>query len=208
MDRALEKEEAEQNGDMAAVQAIQSRIDALDARASELDRRRSQSIVAINWINQRNRDAMKDAILSGNVEVDTTSQDDPFTRKNARLKPVPGKDKSAMSSSKEHHNEQEGYAPKTEPTIAEKPSSKTPQKVSKVFSSGNISRKVDDLFSAHDFDVDLDIAIPAVHPPMVPTSSIDSLDSSHRSSSSSHPLLSSGSRPISLEDYKRRRGLL
>lgn len=29
---------------------------------------------------------MKDAILSGQVHVDISSQDDPFTRKNARMK--------------------------------------------------------------------------------------------------------------------------
>lgn len=50
------------------------------------ERRRSQSIRGISWINQRNRQAIKEAILSGQLHVETTSQDDPFTRKNARMK--------------------------------------------------------------------------------------------------------------------------
>lgn len=50
------------------------------------ERRRSQSIRGISWINQRNRQAIKEAILSGQVHIETSSQDDPFTRKNARMK--------------------------------------------------------------------------------------------------------------------------
>ncbi|VDK28568.1 unnamed protein product [Gongylonema pulchrum] len=94
-------QEAEQYGDVENVKKLQQQIDDLESRATELDRRRSQSVRAINWINQRNRQAIKDAVLSGQIQIETSSQDDPFTRKNARMKPVSGKDKLAQQSSDE-----------------------------------------------------------------------------------------------------------
>lgn len=50
------------------------------------ERRRTQSTRGISWINQRNRQAMKDAVFSGQLHIEASSEYDPFTRKNARTK--------------------------------------------------------------------------------------------------------------------------
>ncbi|KAE9414558.1 hypothetical protein Angca_002825, partial [Angiostrongylus cantonensis] len=50
------------------------------------DKKRCADISAINWINQRNRNKMKEQFLSDKVEIDLGHQDDPFTRKKERMK--------------------------------------------------------------------------------------------------------------------------
>ncbi|VDD86719.1 unnamed protein product [Enterobius vermicularis] len=208
------KLEAEQNGNLEELEHIQHQIDELEAKAAELDRRRTESIRGISWINQRNRQSMKDAILSGKVHMEVSSQDDPFTRKNARMKPVSGKDRSgahlanptSVAAIKDSPVNSAGYAPKTQPTVggsASDPSkSKAPAPAS--------SMGENDLFKAHDFDLDLDIVLPLFISALAPgTTSVASLDADVRNASSSAPALASrSSRPLSIEDYKRRKGLL
>ncbi|VDK25468.1 unnamed protein product [Anisakis simplex] len=74
---------------------------------------------------------------------------------------------------------------------------------------------VRDLFSAHNFDVDIDIALPPPLQSASTTSSVGSVDASSRNNSTLSTTSSStvmnnsgGSRPLSLEDYKRRKGLI
>uniref|UniRef100_A0A1I7XMJ7 DDE_Tnp_1_7 domain-containing protein n=1 Tax=Heterorhabditis bacteriophora TaxID=37862 RepID=A0A1I7XMJ7_HETBA len=50
------------------------------------DKKRSADISAITWINQRNRNKMKEQFLGDNVQIDMGHQDDPFTRKKDRMK--------------------------------------------------------------------------------------------------------------------------
>ncbi|CAG9533376.1 unnamed protein product [Cercopithifilaria johnstoni] len=210
------QQEAEQYGNVEEVQLLQQQIDDLEARATELERRRSQSIRGISWINQRNRQAIKDAILSGQIHVETSSQDDPFTRKNARMKPVPGRDKMTQQLNKTGANTSNNYghsAASSKSIIIELNDQKpSPQK-------GNIgvggirgpSGPVSDLFNAHNFDVDIDIAIPAVMTLSSNDPSLSSMDvnSRHPGLGNNRSTISRGSsRPLSLEDYKRRKNLL
>ncbi|MCP9264453.1 Rna polymerase-associated protein rtf1-like protein [Dirofilaria immitis] len=210
------KQEAEQYGNVDEVQLLQQQIDDLEARATELERRRSQSIRGISWINQRNRQAIKEAILSGQIHVETSSQDDPFTRKNARMKPVPGRDKITQQFNKKKDavtsNNGEHSSLSFQSTVVEL----NDQKLSSQKQSNNASGTqgpsgpVSDLFNAHNFDVDIDIAIPAAMTLSSSTPSLSSMDVSSR-----HPGLSNNrstmnrgsSRPLSLEDYKRRKNL-
>ncbi|KAM3716543.1 RNA polymerase-associated protein [Dirofilaria immitis] len=207
------KQEAEQYGNVDEVQLLQQQIDDLEARATELERRRSQSIRGISWINQRNRQAIKEAILSGQIHVETSSQDDPFTRKNARMKPVPGRDKITQQFNKKKDavtsNNGEHSSLSFQSTVVEL----NDQKLSSQKQSNNASGTqgpsgpVSDLFNAHNFDVDIDIAIPAAMTLSSSTPSLSSMDVSSR-----HPGLSNNrstmnrgsSRPLSLEDYKRQ----
>ncbi|VDK53079.1 unnamed protein product [Cylicostephanus goldi] len=59
------------------------------------EKKRCADISAINWINQRNRNKMKEQFLSNKVEIDIEMQDDPFTRKKERMKVVAGKSGAA-----------------------------------------------------------------------------------------------------------------
>uniref|UniRef100_A0A915PY43 Uncharacterized protein n=1 Tax=Setaria digitata TaxID=48799 RepID=A0A915PY43_9BILA len=206
-------QEAEQYGNVEEVQLLQQQIDDLEARAAELERRRSQSIRGISWINQRNRQAIKEAILSGQIQVETSSQDDPFTRKNARMKPVPGRDKMAQqlsetrgtdASDNGEHSRSNSHSVVTELTD-QRPS---PHKGT---SGSGKTGPVSDLFNAHNFDVDIDIAIPAAIPLSSNAPSFSSMDvnSRHPGLSNNRPSVNRGSsRPLSLEDYKRRKNLL
>jgi RNA polymerase-associated protein RTF1 len=80
------QEIAEQTGNVTEVDRLRRIIDDLEQRASELDRRRTQNITGISWINQRNRDKMKETFLGGGYHGDSYNADDPFTRKNTRTK--------------------------------------------------------------------------------------------------------------------------
>uniref|UniRef100_A0A8R1Y016 Uncharacterized protein n=1 Tax=Onchocerca volvulus TaxID=6282 RepID=A0A8R1Y016_ONCVO len=210
-------QEAEQYGNVDEVQLLQQQIDDLEARATELERRRSQSIRGISWINQRNRQAIKEAILSGQIQVETSSQDDPFTRKNARMKPVPGRDKMTQHLNKKGDtvvgNNDEHSAINSQSTVIELNDQKpVPQKGS-LSASGvrGPSGPVSDLFNAHNFDVDIDIAIPAAVTLSSSAPSLSSMDvnSRHPGLGNNRSAMSRGSsRPLSLEDYKRRKNLL
>ncbi|VDM43385.1 unnamed protein product [Toxocara canis] len=171
-----------------------------------MDRRRSQSIRGISWINQRNRQVMKNAILSGKVHVDISSQDDPFTRKNARMRPVCGKEKAPGTSTDPTNSNDDGYAPQTQPTVGSKSGGKSAQRST---TASGVRHPVQDLFSAHNFDVDVDIALPPTVQTTSSTPSLNSVEiSSRHHSSLAHSSVGSGSRPLSLEDYKRRKGLI
>ena len=65
---------------MEEVKRLRNDLDKLEQRAVELDRLRTQSITGISWINQRNRDKMKETFLGGRYEDEVDADDDPFTR--------------------------------------------------------------------------------------------------------------------------------
>ncbi|VBB32491.1 unnamed protein product [Acanthocheilonema viteae] len=205
------EQEAEQYGNVEEVQLLQQQIDDLEARAAELERRRSQSIRGISWINQRNRQAIKEAILSGQIHVETSSQDDPFTRKNARMKPVPGRDKMTQHlNEKRDTNYRSNDGPSSQSLVIELSDQKQPSPQKGTINAGP-SGPVSDLFNAHNFDVDIDIAIPAAMALSSSAPSLSSMDvnSRHPGLGSNRSTISKGSsRPLSLEDYKRRKNLL
>lgn len=63
------------------------------------DRQRSQKLSVVTWINQRNRDYMKQSFLGKNVaNYDSKVEDDPFTRKSGKMRMVSGKPKRDLTS--------------------------------------------------------------------------------------------------------------
>ncbi|VDN55982.1 unnamed protein product [Dracunculus medinensis] len=190
----LFQQEAEQNGNILEMQLLQQQIDALDGRAAELERRRTQSTRGISWINQRNRQAMKDAVFSGQLHIEASSEYDPFTRKNARTKPVFGKDKRSDDTA-------------SGGVIEVNTNYKNASFFSKTIEkTGNIGSKrtVDDLFSAHDFEVDVDIVLPPTVASLG-THSLNSVDTlSHKSPASSTDSVNRP-RPLTLEEYRLRK---
>ncbi|KAK6043834.1 hypothetical protein COOONC_18662, partial [Cooperia oncophora] len=80
------REIAEQTGDHEAVRRLQQELEELDSRAERAEKKRCADISAINWINQRNRNKMKEHFLGDRVEIDMGQQDDPFTRKKGLMK--------------------------------------------------------------------------------------------------------------------------
>ncbi|PAV86306.1 hypothetical protein WR25_03960 [Diploscapter pachys] len=90
---------AEQQGDIQKAQEFQRQIDELDNKTDRLDKERSKDIKGISWINQRNRNVIRNTVLSGKLKFDVTSEDDPFTRKKGVMKVVSGSKHAVGSSS-------------------------------------------------------------------------------------------------------------
>lgn len=76
---------------------VQRQIEEIEERAAKMHRQLSGSTVNIGSINQRNRQSLTDAILSGAVVADISNQNSPFTRKKLRMKPRCAADKQTAS---------------------------------------------------------------------------------------------------------------
>lgn len=147
-----EREAAINAGEDDFVKDLNVKIQELEERANELDKKRSSSISLISYINNRNRkrnveDAER-AILEEAKANKGVKIDDPFTRRS------------------------------TQPTMLFKKSTKAeePLKMPDPIPppSANIKKKSDDkknqngppdnnLYSLHDFEIDLDVPLPGKH---------------------------------------------
>uniref|UniRef100_A0A1I7TNY2 Plus3 domain-containing protein n=1 Tax=Caenorhabditis tropicalis TaxID=1561998 RepID=A0A1I7TNY2_9PELO len=141
-----EKELAQQRGDMKKAERVQKRIDEIEQNADELDKERSKSIRAIAFINHRNRNQMKDQVLSGNLKIEENPQDDPFTRKRGGMRVVSGS-KSKVSTSSSTSN-MTGASEKLSPIVNHTQSPPI----------GSKSREnKPSMSNLHNFDLDIDI---------------------------------------------------
>ncbi|KAI1719688.1 RNA polymerase-associated protein RTF1 like protein [Ditylenchus destructor] len=193
-----ELEYAEQSGDIQKVQELQRKIDELDSRADILDRQRSQYLTGVTWINQRNRDYMKQSFLSGIASTEAKNEeDDPFTRKSGKQRVVSGtsKAKRTIAIAEAAAASKIGTA-SISATDSPLP---TPSPIALITKKPGPLPGITDLFSAHDIEIDIQLKLPAAGPSRVP--SIDS----QPSRVITRP---AGSRSITLEEYKRKRGLI
>ncbi|VDM57823.1 unnamed protein product [Angiostrongylus costaricensis] len=198
------QEIAEQTGDHEAVRRLQQELEELDSRADRADKKRCADISAINWINQRNRNKMKEQFLSDKVEIDLGHQDDPFTRKKERMKVVSGT-KSILTTN-EAGSSSESISILNRAPTSSATSSKTKPSSSYTPASGpspQFSKSASNLFDLHGSikKVDLDIDLGKLTRPT--TSRVDEL--LHLPSPRPTAPPNSGSRPLSLEDYRRRK---
>ncbi|EYB92396.1 hypothetical protein Y032_0194g1424 [Ancylostoma ceylanicum] len=192
------KEIAEQTGDHEAVRRLQRELEELDSRAERADKKRCADISAINWINQRNRNKMKEQFLGDKVEIDMGHQDDPFTRKKERMKVVSGtKAAQALLAM-----EQAGTSTPTSSTSAAKdPKAFTPGSGRPPVQSKSASNLFDLHSSISKIELDIDLGKLAR-----PATSARLEDSLHLPSPRpTAPPPTSGTRPLSLEDYRRRK---
>ncbi|KAK6756610.1 hypothetical protein RB195_014808 [Necator americanus] len=185
------QEIAEQTGDHEAVRRLQRELEELDSRAERADKKRCADISAINWINQRNRNKMKEQFLSDKVEFDMGHQDDPFTRKKERMKVVSGS-KGALLV------ENAGTSTPTSSTFASSSTSTSNRQPVQSKSASN-------LFDLHSSisKIELDIDLGKLARPATSTRLEDSLHLPSPRPAAPPP--TSGSRPLSLEDYRRRK---
>ncbi|CAB3362875.1 Hypothetical predicted protein [Cloeon dipterum] len=181
------KEEALQRGDESVVADMDKKLAELEERASELDKARTQTIQSISYINDRNRkrnvERAEQAILEELRANKGKKMDDPFTRRST---------KPRMVFKAEEKNSEPDDAPIQMQEIL-------PER------SNNINivpvalppKSSDDLFSAHDFDIKIDLEVPLPHNPVSVTPKIATTvkDTGPR-------------RSLNLEDYKKKRGLI
>lgn len=162
---------------------INTQIQELEERANALDKKRTSTISLISYINDRNRrknvEEAEKAIMEEARQNRGLKMSDPFTRRST--KPTMAfKPKSA----------QEEIVMMPEPP---KPNKSKDKKVEGHTSGEN-------LYSLHDFDIELDVALPlpiSNNTPVIPKP----VDKAQEDT----PKLR---RILNLEDYKKKRGLI
>jgi len=216
-----QKEIAIQENNHEELQKVTAKLDELEERAEMLDKRRSGALSNVSFINERNRkknvyDAEKAAVEEGKTYI---KQDDPFTRRRTAPKmvtkvgssavpklkvppaapaPAPAKEEKQADGDK---SKPEPESPLTKEKVIESLLSLPIATKTKIAPSPPKDNKEDaDLFSAHDFDVEIDVAIPST------------LDS--RPISVTPRLMGGGlrdgapRRSLNLDEYKKRKGLI
>lgn len=145
-----ERDAAMLRGDYELSQDLSQQIEELESRASELDKRRSSSISLISYINDRNRkrnveDAEK-AILEEARANKGLRISDPFTRRitQPRMGFKQANDKKVLEDANE----------KLCTDSHEK------HKFENIESISKTNDKNYNLYSLHDFDIDLDVTVP------------------------------------------------
>uniref|UniRef100_A0A8D8XQR3 RNA polymerase-associated protein Rtf1 n=1 Tax=Cacopsylla melanoneura TaxID=428564 RepID=A0A8D8XQR3_9HEMI len=202
-----ERDQAQQKGDDEEASGLQRKIDDLEERASELDKARTSTISSISYINNRNRrknvEEAEKAIMEEVRANKGKKVEDPFTRRST--KPCMSfKAKAAQEAALQKENVSDlnqglvagGGGGDTTDSAAKKAATPTAK-------AANSKDKSDNLFSAHDFDIEIDLNGPMFS---------KSFDSSTTSGGVPKPVMNvkdnGPKRSLNLEDYKKKRGLI
>ncbi|GMT11246.1 hypothetical protein PFISCL1PPCAC_2543 [Pristionchus fissidentatus] len=183
-------EYSKQNGLHEEVQRLQAEIDNVDNAADVLDKKRAGGITAIDWINKRNRNMMKEQFLGEKkVEGFSNREDDPFTRKSGKMRVVSGSAKNLAAMDEDPTAGGVSASSSTTSNVSSTPLA--------VKSTPSTSKGGNDLFSLHSVKIDLDLDLNSLRTPV----------NDDVSSRTIHPTStpSSRGRPLSLEDYKKRK---
>ncbi|XP_047480641.1 RNA polymerase-associated protein Rtf1-like [Penaeus chinensis] len=203
-----EKDMAQQKGDEDTVEKLNGQIADLDEKASSLDKRRTQTIASISYINERNRknnvEKAERAIMAEIAAKKGMKVEDPFTRRSTRPTMVTKTKEPEVISSEmlirleqERKVKQEEDKKKKEEEVA-----KRKQEDERKKDDERKRVQAEDLFAAHDFDVkiDLDVSMPATAP-LAPKATIG--NATNGSSLGTAP-----KRSLNLEEYKKKKGLI
>lgn len=184
-----QKEMAEQKGDHEEAQRLSGELEQLEERARELDKQRTSTISAISYINERNR--MKNIVeieraILEEAKLNKEKADDPFTRRKCApslvTKKGPAEPKVAMPVPVKKPEQPVVSPAAVEPT--RKQQDQQPH------------RNEEDMFSAHDFDIKIDLDISVSTAPSAVA----------RPSSGARAAVPK--RSLNLEEYKKLRGLI
>lgn len=158
------------------------RIQELEERANELDKKRTSSISLISYINNRNRrknvEEAEKAILEEARQNKGQKFQDPFTRRST---------KPTMTFKAKSNQPEEIMLPPEPP----KPNKQKEKKVEEHTSGEN-------LYSLHDFEIDLDVQMP------LPTVAAAIPKPAEKPQDAAPKIR----RSLNLEDYKKKRGLI
>lgn len=203
-----QRDMAVSKGDDVEAARISQKLAELEERAEELDKLRTSTISSISYINDRNRkknvEEAEKAIMEEVRANKGKKIDDPFTRRSTKPRmvfKVHGDDSSDAPRN-------DAPAPKTdqveeevekvsEPTATVTAKDKEKPEMDKKKDPARPPGKTDDLFSAHDFDIKIDLEVPLPNNPVSVTPKPVSMvkDTGPR-------------RSLNLEDYKKKRGLI
>lgn len=178
-----ERDAAQLRGEDALARELNTQIQELEERASTLDKKRSSSISLISYINDRNRKRnVEDAEKAIKEEIRATRGlkiEDPFTRRQTQPR------MSFKASDKKDETPTIQMPAPPPPGQKKKPDDKKPT-----------SSTDNNLYSLHDFEIDLDVPLPVGSVNVLPKPV-------------EKPVKESGpKRSLNLEDYKKKRGLI
>ncbi|KAK4872946.1 hypothetical protein RN001_014975 [Aquatica leii] len=179
-----ERDAAVARGDDDSSREISQKLHELEERASELDKLRTSSISSISYINDRNRkrnvEEAERAIMEEYKANKGKKIADPFTRRSTKPR------MTFKVSQEEKEN------PVASPQPIEIPIEKieTP-----IVPAPPVQVSQEDLFSAHDFDIkiDLEVPLPSALVSVTPKTSTNNIGPK---------------RSLNLQDYKKKRGLI
>uniref|UniRef100_A0A1B6LL48 Plus3 domain-containing protein n=2 Tax=Graphocephala atropunctata TaxID=36148 RepID=A0A1B6LL48_9HEMI len=193
-----DRDMAQSKGDEVEAASIIQKLQELEERAVELDKMRTSTISSISYINDRNRkknvEEAEKAIMEEVKANKGKKVDDPFTRRSTKptmvfkapeILPNPILPRPDVASKENIENSMKLIMPE-------------PNSRLEVIRPGQESKgKTEDLFSAHDFDIKIDLEVPLPNNPVsvTPKPSNVMKDSGPR-------------RSLNLEDYKKKRGLI
>lgn len=199
-----EKANAQTEGNTELVEKMDLKLAELEERAEQLDKARCGSLSNISFINDRNRKSNVERAERGIREEEKRIKlegrvDDPFTRRKTRpVLSMPKKDDDAGMTSELLIKLEQERRLKEEQLKASAQEEKENIEEKKIKDSEEVS----DIFSVHDFDVDINIQHDSV-------SDLGLSSISVKPVSASQPVGSAPSkRKLKLEDYKKRRGIL
>lgn len=178
-----ERDAAQLRGEDELARDLNTQIMELEERASSLDKKRSSSISLISYINDRNRKRnVEDAEKAIKEEIRATRGlkiEDPFTRRQTQPR------MSFKASDK-----------KEEVKTIQMPAPPPPGQKKRPDDKKATSSADNNLYSLHDFEIDLDVPLPVGSVNVLPKPV-------------EKPVKESGpKRSLNLEDYKKKRGLI
>ncbi|KAB0792269.1 hypothetical protein PPYR_14228 [Photinus pyralis] len=180
-----ERDGALARGDDETSREISQRLQELEERASELDKLRTSSISSISYINDRNRkrnvEEAERAIMEEYRANKGKKISDPFTRRSTK----PRMTFKVTSEEKEN--------PVPVPQAMEVAVEKADTPVVPIPVAIQVSQE--DLFSAHDFDIKIDLEVPLPNTLVSVTPKTASNNIGPK-------------RSLNLQDYKKKRGLI
>ncbi|XP_050502596.1 RNA polymerase-associated protein Rtf1 [Diabrotica virgifera virgifera] len=185
-----ERDGALSRGDEDVARELAQKLSDLEERASELDKLRTSTISSISYINDRNRkknvEEAEKAIMEEVRANKGKKADDPFTRRSTKPRMnFKAGEKEARALKEAEIAKLAAERKKNEKIeVLETKKSAQPAQVSQ-----------DDLFSAHDFDIKIDLEVPLAATPVnvVPKTMTKDL---------------APKRSLNLQDYKKKRGLI
>lgn len=178
-----ERDAALLRGDDDIARNLSTQIEELESRASELDKRRSSSISLISYINDRNRkrnvEEAERAILEEAKANRGLKVEDPFTRRTTQPRMF-----KVSDSKRTEEIMQPMQLPPPPPSRNRKADDEKKQNANDY-----------NLYSLHDFEIDLDVPLPVNSVNVIPKPISKVNDAAPK-------------RSLNLEDYKKKRGLI
>lgn len=199
----MQKAIASQSKDFTTLERVTGELDDLEDRAVFLDKQRSGNLGNISFVNEKNRKtnvyAAEEAVLEESRLLKGVKRSDPFTRRRT----LPAMITKGSELLKNQLRERDGTG--DQPAQSEDEPQEQVSEIDSLLFSPSVSKKLEnannstedaDLFNVHDFDVQIDVSIPASRSlSLTPKPMVGQRDGITR-------------RSLNLDEYKKRKGLM